>query len=64
VRSFRPHRLHETDDDISPQHNRATIPALGKRGAAMSTIIDLLFREYLKTKLAEMKALPAKPAGK
>ena len=30
----------------------------------MSTIIDLLFREYLKTKLAEMKALSARPAGK
>ena len=64
MRSFRPRSSHETDDDISPQHNRTTIAGLGKRGAAMSTIIDLLFREYLKTKLAEMKALPAKPAGK
>jgi hypothetical protein len=35
----------------------------GKRGAIMSMIMDLLFREYLKAKLAEMKALPTKPAG-
>ena len=30
----------------------------------MSMIMDLLFREYLKAKLAEMKSLPAKPATK
>ena len=30
----------------------------------MSVFIDLLFKEYLKAKLAEMKALPTKPAGK
>ena len=30
----------------------------------MSMIMDLLFREYLKAKLAEMKALPPVPAGK
>jgi hypothetical protein len=30
----------------------------------MSVIIDLLFREYVKVKLAEMKAFPTKPAGK
>ena len=30
----------------------------------MSMIMDLLFKEYLKAKLAEMKAVPAKPAGK
>jgi len=30
----------------------------------MSVIIDLLFLEYLKAKLAEMKVLPAVPAGK
>jgi IS30 family transposase len=32
--------------------------------ALMSIIMDLIFREYLKAKLAEMKALPAKAAGK
>jgi hypothetical protein len=30
----------------------------------MSMIMDLLFREYLKAKLAEMNALPAVPAAK
>jgi hypothetical protein len=30
----------------------------------MSVIIDLLFREYLKAKLAEMKAVPTAPASK
>jgi hypothetical protein len=40
-----------------------THPA-GNRGAVMSIIMDLIFREYLKSKLAEMKALPAKPASK
>jgi len=30
----------------------------------MSVLIDLLFKEYLKAKLVEMKTLPAKPAGK
>jgi hypothetical protein len=30
----------------------------------MSMIMDLLFREYLKAKLAEMKALPTVPADK
>jgi hypothetical protein len=38
--------------------------AAGKRGAVMSVLMDLLFREYLKAKLAEMKALPAVPADK
>jgi len=27
-------------------------------------ILDLLFREYLKVNLAEMKALPSVPGGK
>jgi len=30
----------------------------------MSVLIDLLFKEYLKAKLVEMKALPAKPISK
>jgi hypothetical protein len=30
----------------------------------MSMILDLLFREYLKVNLAEMKALPSVPGGK
>ena len=30
----------------------------------MAVIMDLLFREYLKARLAEMKALPAVPASK
>jgi hypothetical protein len=30
----------------------------------MSVILDLLFREYLKAKLVEMKVLPAVPAHK
>jgi hypothetical protein len=30
----------------------------------MSIIMDLIFREYLKARLAEMNALPAKPVGK
>jgi hypothetical protein len=39
----------------------------GNRGAAMSAIIaiiDLLYREYFKTKLGEMKALPHLPVSK
>jgi hypothetical protein len=49
--------------DIRPQYSRANLTAL-KRGAVMSMIMDLLFREYLKAKLAEMNALPAVPAAK
>jgi hypothetical protein len=30
----------------------------------MSAIVDLLYREYFKAKLAEMNALPPIPAGK
>jgi hypothetical protein len=40
---------------------------LGNRGAAMSAItaiVDLLYREYFKTKLGEMNALPHLPADK
>jgi hypothetical protein len=33
-------------------------------GIAMSMILDLLFREYLKAKLAEMKAVPGISIGK
>jgi len=55
-------KLVESLADIRPQHSRTKLT--GKRGAVMSMIMDLLFREYLKAKLAEMKALPTKPAGK
>jgi len=30
----------------------------------MSAILGLLYREYFKTRLAEMKALPPIPTGK
>jgi len=39
----------------------------GNWGAAMSAVIaivDLLYREYFKTKLGEMNALPHLPADK
>jgi len=52
--------------DITPQYSGATLARLGKRGAAMSVIfsfIDLLYREYFKTKLQEMNALPHLPPG-
>jgi hypothetical protein len=49
--------------DIRPQYSRANLAAL-KRGAVMSMIMDLLFREYLKAKLAEMNALLAVSAAK
>jgi hypothetical protein len=46
------------------QQSIASLIVLGTRGAVMSMILDLLFREYLKAKLAEMKALPVVAAGK
>jgi hypothetical protein len=33
-------------------------------GAAMSILMDLFFKEYLKAKLAEMKAVPGISIGK
>jgi hypothetical protein len=41
------------------RNSSANLIPLGTRGAVMTMIMDLLFREYLKAKLVEMKALPA-----
>lgn len=50
-----------------PRHQPATQEGepytAGDKGCVMSVLMDLLFREYLKARLAEMKVLPAKPAG-
>jgi hypothetical protein len=43
----------------SPHFNLIRLAA-----AHMSVLMDLLFKEYLKAKLAEMQVLPAKAASK
>jgi hypothetical protein len=53
-------------DDINPQQRRASVSASGGV-RPMSTILSLLtlfYREYFRTKLGEMKALPHLPVSK